>query len=125
MKGFDVQYNNPKIDLKLPEFHSMNSIYLWAGYEFCLTKDVLNEKTLKDLRKKYSSLKDLPVSVDYNSIHSACSLHAEYLRGALKDYREFLLTTQFVSPAKFESLFNFIHRVQKLKIKNEKNDDRS
>lgn len=122
---YPYEMKTQKINFKPPPIKCISAIYMWAGYEFCLSKDILNEKSLKDLKKKYKYSKDLPLGIDYNSIHSASSLHPEFLRTALQDHREYLMTTQIVSPAKFESLFNYLHRVHKLRIKTEKKDEKS
>lgn len=109
-----------KVSFKPPARNTTQAIYEWAGYEFCLGKSYLNEKTCAELRKRYKGLKDLPPGIDYNAIHSTCTLHPELLDAMLQQYRDFLNDTQLVAPGQYESLFHYLERVQKLTAKTEK-----
>ena len=109
-----------KVSFKPPARNTTSAIYEWAGYEFCLGKSYLNEKTCAELRKRYKALKDLPPGIDYNAIHSTCTLHPELLDAMLQQYRDFLNDTQLVAPGQYESLFHYLERVQKLTAKTEK-----
>lgn len=109
-----------KVSFKPPARNTTSAIYEWAGYEYCLGKSYLNEKTLGELRKRYKALKDLPPGIDYNAIHATCSLHPDLLDAMLQQYRDFLNDTQLVAPGQYESLFKYLERVQKLTAKTEK-----
>ena len=109
-----------KVSFKPPARNTTSAIFEWAGYEFCLGKSYLNEKTCAELRKRYKALKDLPPGIDYNTIHSTCTLHPELLDAMLQQYRDFLNDTQLVAPGQYESLFHYLERIQKLTAKTEK-----